>query len=344
MSLASSPVRRRLVAATAAVVLAVASLAHCSNPSNTQVATSMVIGPGGGALASYDYVVEILVPPGALTHDETLSISQVTPPDSASALAPAYTIGPAGLAFAAPAVVSFAQGAVEAETFHDPTDLRVAAFTSGSWSPLANPSFDPLAGTLEGTTAQLGSGAYSVVIPSGGVCATVTLAGATCDPAYPGKCGAFAGAVVASCSATSSAATVSCCFPAGQAACFVQSEPDGCGSPCASFPGSTVESCVPDVGPPLGAGVPGGLPQSTCCFASGAAVCVAPTPAGCPAGSSASVTGACCYPAGTVPSSLPDGGAAVKDAGDGDSNTSTDDSGTPPPGDDGGGPDGTGGG
>ncbi len=136
---------------------------------------------------------------------------------------------------------------------------------------------------------------------------------------------------------------MSCCFPAGEAACFLQSEPNGCGSPCASFPGSTVESCVPDVGPPLGPGVPGGLPQSTCCFASGAAVCVAPTVAGCPTGTSATSAAACCYPAGTVPSSLPDGGAGVADAGEGDS-AAPPDSGGAAAGDDGGGADGTGGG
>jgi hypothetical protein len=220
----------------------------------------------------------------------------------------------------------------------------VAGFAT-AWTPLANPSVDGLAFTIQGTTTVLSASAYSVIVPTGGSCVTLTQACPTtdpgcasaCDPAVPGKCAAYAGAVTNQCTSTATVATVSCCYPSGAPTCFTQPEPGGCGSPCQAFPGSTAVSCIPDVGPPISSGGAGGLPQSTCCFPAGAPVCVASQTFGSPAprcssGNACATTpgttvasctdledgtqATCCLAPGKLPGTLPvpalgDGGAIV---------------------------------
>jgi hypothetical protein len=350
----------------AAFAIGLLPLAHCDNGNPTTPPSTAVIGPAGGALASSDYVFEILVPPGALSTAVTFTISPASAPSGA--LAPAYTITPSTQTFAAPVVLSFTQDAVSYDPVNDLSDYRVSDY-SGSWTPLANPSDDPLAYTIEGTTTALTGNPYSVVVPTGGTCVTITEAytqgddggPSSCQPASippygPGKCAAYAGSVANASSCESDGGpllSISCCYPTGTPICFTQSEPNGCGSPCASYPGATATSCVPQVSPPFDNASASGPPQSTCCFAQGAPVCMASHTAGRPvptcAGSSpcAAFPGTtvssctdvtdgtdavCCLPVGTLPSTLPgapasvDGGAPVTgddggDAGTGDAST-----------------------
>jgi hypothetical protein len=238
---------------------------------------------------------------------------------------------------------------VSYDSVNDLSDYRVSDF-AGSWTPLANPSDDPLAYTIEGTTTALTADPYSVVVPTGGTCVTITEAytdgedggasscqTATIPPYGPGKCAAYAGSVAnaASCESDGGPLLSSCCYPTGSPTCFTQSEPNGCGSPCANYPGATATSCVPQVSPPFDNASASGPPQSTCCFAQGAPVCMASHTAGRPvptcAGSSpcaafpgttvssctdvADGTDAvCCLPVGTLPSTLP-GAPASGDGG-----------------------------
>jgi hypothetical protein len=274
------------VAATAAVI--VVPLANCTSDTPTTPPAILSIGPQGGALASSDYVMEILVPAGALTTDVVFTITPVAAPSTGS-VAPSYTIttDTPNLTFLQPAVVSFTEEVIASPVspvFNDPSDYRVAAYEGSAWAPLANPSVDALADTIESTTTTLSTGAYSVVVPPATNCINVIVnqtcaagdAGCTlpvCDPALPGKCAAYPGAIAESCTlnATSTVATTSCCVPATQQVCFLQAEPNGCNSPCSKYPGAVATSCIPNVGPPIenGPATPGAAASSTCCYPAG---------------------------------------------------------------------------
>jgi hypothetical protein len=345
--------------AFAAVTLGIAlvAIASCNEDDNSTTPPSTgTIGPAGGALVSSDDVFELLIPAGALSTNVTFTITAVDAPGGA--LASAYAIAPAGQAFSSPVVLSFSDQAIAvpaledggAALFHDITDYRVSAFASSTWTELANPSFDAIAGTVEGTTTTVSASAYSVIVPSGGSCVNVTETcppaddggcAVGCQPALPGKCAAYAGSIAESCTAAASSISVECCYPTGIPTCFTELEPNGCDNPCQQFPGSTTASCLPEVGPPLSIAASGSEPQSTCCFAAGAAVCMAshvsassgdggsvPTCASslpCAAYPGTTVTSCtdvsdgteatCCLPVGTLPTTLPAPGAALVDGG-----------------------------
>ncbi|MGO9710487.1 MAG: hypothetical protein ACLQBL_16590 [Polyangiaceae bacterium] len=262
--------------------LAVVPLAQCTNNGPTTPPASGVIGPGGGALASSDYVFEILIPAGALSTDVNFTISAVNTPGS-GAVAPAYSITP-NQTFSAPVVLSFTEEAISGTSFNDPSDYRVSGFASSTnaWTELANPTFDDLAGTVEGTTMVLSADAYSVVVPTGTECVAITESCAgddagcapSCGPEIPGKCSTYAGSVTQACTvnAASTAISVNCCYPTGAPVCFTELEPNGCGSPCSQYPGSMATSCVPNVGPPLNNASTGGASVSTCCYPPGSLV------------------------------------------------------------------------
>ena len=347
-----SPLRNTL--AVAAFALAILPLANCNeDDDSTTPNTYATIGPAGGGLISGDDVFELLIPPGALSTNVQFTITPVSPVPGSGALAPAYAIAPANQVFAAPVTLSFSNQAISVPllgdggvaTFHDVSDYRASAFTSNSWVPLANPSVDGIAGTVNGTTTTVSATAYSVTVPSGGSCVTVTETcppeddgGCTtaCGPTTPGKCAAYAGSITQSCTTAATSITVSCCYPTGTPTCFSQPEPSGCDDPCQQLPGSTAVSCGPEVGPPVSLASSGGS-VSTCCFASGAPVCLASHASGSPAPQCASSSpcagypgstpssftdvsdgteATCCLPVGTLPTTLPtgvlsDGGAVV---------------------------------
>jgi hypothetical protein len=333
---------RLRITVVAAFALAMVPLVHCNDDSLSTTPSSATIGPSGGALASSDYVIEMLVPAGALTSNVSFTITPVSAPGSGT-LAPAYTITstPSGQTFLAPVVISYTEEAITGTSFNDPSDYRVAQYESNAWTSLANPTLDLLADTVEGTTTVLDGNPYSVFVPTGGACVSVSVAcgvddggcSVTCDPQSPGKCAAYAGAVAESCGPPDSGAgiAVSCCYPTGAPTCFTQSEPNGCESPCSQLPGSAATSCVPDIGPPLD-NVSTGTSESTCCFAAGAPVCMLKHVAGSPApvcASSSPCAGlpqgttvascadvsdgtlaTCCLPTGTLPTSVPSGAPA----------------------------------
>jgi hypothetical protein len=271
----------RVGLALAVFAFAVFPLVHCSedDTTTTLLPSTGTIGPAGGSLVSSDEAFELLVPAGALTADVSFTITAVTPSFDGGALTPAYAISPAGQKFAAPVVMSFPELLITlpllddgGPSFHDPSDYRVAALVSNTWTPLANPSFDALATRIEGTATVVTGSAYSVILPTGGSCATLTEAcpanldagcASACEPSVPGKCAAYVGAVAQSCTTTATTMTASCCYPTGTPLCFTELEPNGCGSPCQRLPGSTAVSCNAS---------PNGQPQSsTCCFPAGTA-------------------------------------------------------------------------
>src|ERR1700733_11976256 len=101
------------VVVAAALALAIVPLANCTSDSPTTPPAMLTIGPEGGALASSDYVMEILVPAGALQTDVTFTITPVAAP-AGGTVAPAYTItsDTPGLTFLQPAVISFTEEVV----------------------------------------------------------------------------------------------------------------------------------------------------------------------------------------------------------------------------------------
>jgi hypothetical protein len=266
--------------ALVASALAVVPLAHCSDNSVTPP-SSVTIGPGGGALASSDYVFEILIPTGALTTDVNFTITAVDAPGSGS-LGPAYTIDPPGQTFLAPVVLSFTQQAISFTPYNDPSDYRIASFDSNAWAPLANPTVDLIAGTIDATTTVTSANAYSVVIPSvGSSCFSADDGCAedaggcapSCDPAVPGKCAAFPGSITSACYSDGGPTIgVECCYPPGEPICVTEIEPNGCENPCQNTPGSTAVSCIPSIGPPVNNTTTGGPPVSTCCYPAGSVI------------------------------------------------------------------------
>jgi hypothetical protein len=272
----------RAAVALAAFALTLVPLVHCNedDTTTTLLPASGTIGPAGGSLISSDQAFELLVPPGALTTNVSFTITAVTSTVDAGELTPAYAITPAGQKFAVPVTLSFPEEAIATPaladggtSFHDPSDYRVAALVGRAWTPLANPSFDALAARIDGTASTIAGSAYSVILPTGGSCTTVTSTcsvpldggcASACAPSVPGKCAANPGAVAQSCAVTSTTLTVSCCYPTGVPVCFTQPEPNGCGTPCEQHPGSTVTSCTAAIG--------GQPPQSTCCFPAGTAL------------------------------------------------------------------------
>src|SRR5262245_14869531 len=109
--------------------------------SNDEIARA-TIGAGGGALTLESFA--LAVPPHALTHDVTLSVSRATfeAPDGH-----AYALDPADAIFdmAAPATITITY---DAAMFPHPVEVFVALYTGGAWHAL------PAAGTPEAGAAH----------------------------------------------------------------------------------------------------------------------------------------------------------------------------------------------
>lgn len=108
---------------------------------------STVIGPAGGSLAFPDGGVRLEVPAGALSHDQAVSIQEVTN-HAPGRSGRAFRLGPEGVKFAKPVRLTFAY-ADEAVRGSAPELLRVAyQDAEGVWWMYRAVSLDPAARTL----------------------------------------------------------------------------------------------------------------------------------------------------------------------------------------------------
>jgi hypothetical protein len=95
----------------------------------------------------------LVVPPGALDHDVPITITPTSPP-AAGSIGQVYEIGPTGTQFAQPASLRFAYTDAELAG-QAPSDVAVSTIANGAWVAVADPSVDPSAHTITGTTSHL---------------------------------------------------------------------------------------------------------------------------------------------------------------------------------------------
>jgi len=119
-----------------AVVLAVAA-AGCGDdkpPGQPEIA-SQPVGPSGGVVSVEG--IDLVIPPGALTGTETITVTRTgdSAPAGYSALSPVFRLEPSGLVFVKPVEIEIA--------FDGPTE-GVTVF----WSKLGAPGYDDVGGTL----------------------------------------------------------------------------------------------------------------------------------------------------------------------------------------------------
>jgi hypothetical protein len=110
-----------------------------------------VIGPSGGTFGIAG--VTITVPPGALDHDVSISISQISSAVS-GALGQASDIGPSGTKFLQPAILRFNYTDDELEG-QPASAFAVSTVVGKAWVSVSAPATDPFAHTISGTISHL---------------------------------------------------------------------------------------------------------------------------------------------------------------------------------------------
>jgi hypothetical protein len=148
--------------------------AGCSSGASKNVnegqPASKVVGTSGGTVASTDGTVAVVLPPGALAGNVTITVAPAEPP-SVGAIGTTYEIGPTGTQFAMPVTMKLSYDGVELHGA-SPSSLRVATFAAGGWQILPGAQVDTQAKTVSGLTTHLSP--YAIVDASDGeVCATV---------------------------------------------------------------------------------------------------------------------------------------------------------------------------
>ncbi len=139
------PLMSRRTAALVAGALGAASLSACSGQANgapTSDSLSAKVGPGGAELVGESGSalegVDVVIPPGALASDTTITIrradSGVALPSTAVGCGPQYSLEPAGLALAIPATVTLPvdASAVEGQDRFD-DEVKVWALEGAAW-------------------------------------------------------------------------------------------------------------------------------------------------------------------------------------------------------------------
>jgi hypothetical protein len=114
-------------------------------------AVELPIGANGGTFGVDGITVS--VPPGALDHDITISITPIDPPVP-GALGQAFEIGPTGTHFSQPILITFAYSDAQLDG-SAPTAYAVDTVVNGAWQPVSSPIVDPFTHTIAGTTTHL---------------------------------------------------------------------------------------------------------------------------------------------------------------------------------------------
>jgi hypothetical protein len=132
--------------------------------SNDQIMRA-TIGASGGALTLGSFSLD--VPPHALLHDVTLSVSRASfeAPDGH-----AYAVDPPDTAFAAAVPVTITI-TYDAAAFPHPVEVFVATYTGAAWHALPAAG-TPEAGAARATTTHTGT--FGIMHCAGGVCPTAS--------------------------------------------------------------------------------------------------------------------------------------------------------------------------
>jgi hypothetical protein len=174
-----------LVLRVSVSAVALLAMARCSSSSSNpkDAPTSAVIGVTGGTIASADGVFDIIVPPGAVSSDVTMTVTptNVAPPGEVGL---AYGVEPIDTILQAPVTVVFHYASVDLGG-KDPSTLFAGTTNGVIWQDLPNPISTAASQTISATTlvfsvfGLIGLTSTSIE-PDGGVVATPD-AGATED-------------------------------------------------------------------------------------------------------------------------------------------------------------------
>ncbi len=265
-----------------------------------------VVGTTGGAIASTDGQLALVIPAGAVSGDVTVTVAPAEAPAS-GAVGEVYEIGPTGTQFAKPVVLTLKYGTASLGST-SPSLLRVATYAGGAWQLLPGAVVDTNAKTVSGLTTHLSP--YAIVAESSGkTCATVKAAygceaapsgggtgtssggagGASCQAptcaSASNVCAGYPGATMDSCMDAATGYVATCCFPSDAPVCFAAV---GGGAKCTDPAGGGGSNCPPPPTCATSAGACGGYPGSAlqsctdtatgfngaCCFDGQSPVCI----------------------------------------------------------------------
>lgn len=120
------------------------------------------IGPGGGTVTSSSGKVRIVIPPGALTEETSITIKEGVAAPSGH-VGDAYEFGPQGLSFLLPVSVTIAYDKASLPPGLGETSLRLGTLLSGlQWCEILGSSIDTGAKTVTGQTQSFST--YGLVI------------------------------------------------------------------------------------------------------------------------------------------------------------------------------------
>jgi predicted CXXCH cytochrome family protein len=143
--------------------------------SNDDVRIAARIGPAGGVLRASTGTVALRIPPGAVRHPSTFSITQLeAPPAQATGgvlVTRAFDIGPSGTRFDPPAILTLRADAPAGAALPEDADVNARWWdaTAGRWDPLAGARFDPERSVVTAEIPHLSMWAAAVTtVPHGG--------------------------------------------------------------------------------------------------------------------------------------------------------------------------------
>jgi hypothetical protein len=315
------------VARIAAGSLLLAAAVHCSSGSSQHppTQTTSVVGASGGTAASSDGTMTLSVPSGALASNVALTVSPATT-SVPGIVGAAWVVGPAGTTFTKPVTLTLSYAAAGGGSA-----FRIATYANGALHDLPGYSLDASAQTVSGTTTTVGTfglvaaaSSTTSTADAGTVCFTMS-GGASCEGGSSSSgssgagggstsgsggtctvstcagdnatiCAQYPGSSLSSCVDGQNGYAASCCYPAGQPVCIVDSPGVACGGSSGSSSGCGTGSSTSSGG-----------------FTCDTPTCAASSPCSGYAGTTVksctdSTTGysaTCCYPVGTVPPSNP---------------------------------------
>lgn len=103
---------------------------------------SNVIGAAGGTVTSADQRVSVEIPPGALSVDTDITITETVGPSN-GLVGPAYAFGPSGLAFALPVTLTVSYVSDQVPASLGEANLGLGVLTNGEWHPIDESTTDP---------------------------------------------------------------------------------------------------------------------------------------------------------------------------------------------------------
>ncbi len=156
-----------VTAIRAGSVTITASAVQATGKVTLVVAEGGVVGPAGGMLSAKGGAIELVVPAGALTANTAIRLSPTSNPllDPTEVVGSVYSVEPAGLAFAVPAMVKVAYNPAARPVGLPEEELRVRQFDGAAWTRLPGGSAD--VGTAHAMASLSMSGLVSVgwVVP-----------------------------------------------------------------------------------------------------------------------------------------------------------------------------------